>query len=117
MNQFVLHALVHMLHPGVQRASSNIALGTGLTAACAVSAAAAASACCKKSSWTLHAVDLSTKLGTGSFLGFWAPLDLNKSEDPDLDAFQFEYRRVIEHQHGRISMLLCTGYIVPAYFR
>ena len=49
MNQFVLYVLVHMLHPGVQRASSNIALGTGLTAEYAVSAAAA-SACCEKSS-------------------------------------------------------------------
>ena len=83
-----------------------------MTAACAVSAAVA-SACCKKSSWTLHAVDLSTGLGACSILGFWAPLDLNKFEDPDVDAFQFKYRRVIELQHGRDSMLFCTGYIVP----
>ena len=114
MNQVVFYALVHMLHPGVQRASSNIVMGTGLAAACAVSSAAA-SVCCEKSSWTLHAVDLSTKLGTGSCLGFWAPLDLNKYADPDADAFQFKYHRVNELQHGLISMLLCTGCIVPEY--
>ena len=49
MNQVVFSSLVHLLHPGVQRASSNIALGTGLTAEYAASAAAA-SACCEKSS-------------------------------------------------------------------
>ena len=104
MNQVIFDAMVHMLHPGVHRASSNFAMGTGLAAACAGSTAAA-SVCCKKSSWTLHAVDLSTGLGACSILGFWTPLDLNKFEDPDVDAFQFKCRRVIELQHGHAFML------------
>ena len=63
----------------------------------------------------MHAVALTTEPSISSFLGFWAPLDLNKYEDPDADAFQFKYHRVNELQHGLISMLLCTGCIVPEY--
>merc|ERR1719458_1929146 len=65
----------------------------------------------------LRAVDLSTELGACPPLGFWDPLDLSKFEDPDVAAFQFKRRRVIELQHGRVSMLACIGYIVPEYFK
>ena len=105
-----------MLHPGVYRAGSHIAMSTSPVAACAGSSAVT-SVCCEKSSWTLHAVAFSTKLGIGSFLGLWAPLDLNRYEDPDADAFQFKYHRVNELQHGLISMLLFTGCMVPEYFK
>ena len=65
----------------------------------------------------LRAVDLSAELGTCPPLGFWDPLDLSKLEDPDVAAFHFKRRRVIELQHGRASMLARTGYIAPEYFR
>merc|ERR1712204_6605 len=50
-------------------------------------------------------------------LGFWDPLDLSKFDDPVVATTQFKRRRVIELQHGRVSMLACIGYIVPEYFK
>merc|ERR1712066_1101481 len=42
---------------------------------------------------------------------------LSKFEDPNVAVAQFKRRRVIEIQHGRVSMLACIGYIVPEYFK
>jgi hypothetical protein len=44
-------------------------------------------------------------------------LDLSKFDDPVIATTQFKRRRVIELQHGRVSMLACIGYIVPEYFK
>merc|ERR1719411_1664616 len=65
----------------------------------------------------LRAVDLSNELGACAPLGFWDPLDLSKFDDPVVAQTQFKRRRVIELQHGRVSMLACIGYIVPEYFK
>merc|ERR1711920_891108 len=63
------------------------------------------------------APDLSKELGACPPLGFWDPLGLSKYTDPKVAELQFRRRRVIEIQHGRVSMLACIGYIVPEYFR
>merc|ERR1712157_46070 len=63
------------------------------------------------------APDLSKELGACPPLGFWDPLGLSKYEDPNVAVSQFKRRRVIEIQHGRVSMLACLGYIVPEYFK
>merc|ERR1712176_1630863 len=63
------------------------------------------------------APDLSKELGACPPLGFWDPLGLSKYEDPNVAVAQFKRRRVIEIQHGRVSMLACIGYIVPEYFK
>jgi len=65
----------------------------------------------------LRAVDLSNELGACPPLGFWDPLDLSKFSDPVTAEGQFKRRRVVELQHGRVSMLACIGYIVPEYFK
>merc|ERR1719411_1983592 len=65
----------------------------------------------------LRALDLSSELGACPPLGFWDPLDLSKFSDPVVATTQFKRRRVIELQHGRVSMLACIGYIVPEYFK
>merc|ERR1719476_358239 len=65
----------------------------------------------------LRAVDFSSELGACPPLGFWDPLDLSKFSDPVTATTQFKRRRVIELQHGRVSMLACIGYIVPEYFK
>merc|ERR1712232_1174062 len=61
--------------------------------------------------------DFSKELGVCPPLGFWDPLGLSKFEDPNVAVAQFKRRRVIELQHGRVSMLACIGYIVPEYFK
>jgi light-harvesting complex I chlorophyll a/b binding protein 1 len=61
--------------------------------------------------------DFSSELGATPPLGFWDPLGLSKANDPQVAAFQFKRRRIIEIQHGRVAMLATTGYIVPEYFR
>merc|ERR1711972_511013 len=61
--------------------------------------------------------DFSKELGVCPPLGFWDPLGLSKFEDPNVAIAQFKRRRVIELQHGRVSMLACIGYIVPEYFK
>merc|ERR1712014_189474 len=65
----------------------------------------------------VEAPDLSSKLGACPPLGFWDPLDLSKFDDPVVAQTQFKRRRVIELQHGRVSMLACIGYIVPEFVR
>merc|ERR1712156_1121146 len=65
----------------------------------------------------VEAPDLSSELGACPPLGFWDPLDLSKFDDPVVAQTQFKRRRVIELQHGRVSMLACIGYIVPEYFK
>jgi len=65
----------------------------------------------------VEAPDLSSELGACPPLGFWDPLDLSKFDDPVVATTQFKRRRVIELQHGRVSMLACIGYIVPEYFK
>jgi hypothetical protein len=65
----------------------------------------------------VEAPDLSSELGACPPLGFWDPLDLSKFDDPVIATTQFKRRRVIELQHGRVSMLACIGYIVPEYFK
>merc|ERR1712032_1664797 len=65
----------------------------------------------------LRALDLSSELGACPPLGFWDPLDLSKFSDPVTAEGQFKRRRVVELQHGRVSMLACIGYIVPEYFK
>merc|ERR1712172_371035 len=61
------------------------------------------------------APDLSKELGACPPLGFWDPLGLSKYTDPKVAELQFRRRRVIEIQHGRVSMLACIGYIVPEF--
>merc|ERR1719401_1791060 len=61
--------------------------------------------------------DFSKELGACPPLGFWDPLGLSEFDDPDVAISQFKRRRVIEIQHGRVSMLACIGYIVPEYFK
>merc|ERR1719343_154501 len=63
------------------------------------------------------APDFSKELGACPPLGFWDPLGLSKFDDPEIAISQFKRRRVIELQHGRVSMLACLGYIVPEYFK
>merc|ERR1712190_662568 len=63
------------------------------------------------------APDFSKELGACPPLGFWDPLGLSKFDDPKIAEAQFRRRRVVEIQHGRVSMLACLGYIVPEYFR
>jgi len=63
------------------------------------------------------APDFSQELGACPPLGFWDPLELSKFDDPEVAVAQFRRRRVIEIQHGRVSMLACIGYIVPEYFK
>merc|ERR1712060_810417 len=63
------------------------------------------------------APDLSKELGACPPLGFWDPLGLSKYTDPKVAELQFRRRRVIEIQHGRVSMLACIGYIVPEFVR
>uniref|UniRef100_A0A7S4T108 Chlorophyll a-b binding protein, chloroplastic n=1 Tax=Alexandrium monilatum TaxID=311494 RepID=A0A7S4T108_9DINO len=63
------------------------------------------------------APDFSQELGACAPLGFWDPLELSKFDDPAVAASQFKRRRVIEIQHGRVSMIACIGYIVPEYFK
>merc|ERR1712060_340671 len=65
----------------------------------------------------LAAPDFPKELGACPPLGFWDPLGLSKYDDPKVAEAQFRRRRVIELQHGRVSMLACLGYIVPEYFR
>ena len=62
-------------------------------------------------------LDISTQLGACPPLGFWDPLGLSKYPDPAVASSQFRRRRIIEIQHGRVSMFACIGYIVPEYFR
>ena len=112
MSQVVFYASDRMIHPGVQRAGINSVTGTGLNAAW-VASAAAASVRSRKSSLTLHAVDLSTQLCACPSHGFWDSLDLSKFEDPVVAAFQFKSLTVIELKHGRVYTLACIGCIVP----
>jgi len=63
------------------------------------------------------APDFSKELGVCPPLGFWDPLALSKFDDPAVAVAQFKRRRVIEIQHGRVSMLACIGYIVPEFFK
>merc|ERR1712066_89353 len=63
------------------------------------------------------APDFSKELGACPPLGFWDPLGLSQYADPKVAEAQFRRRRVIEIQHGRVSMLACLGFIVPEYFR
>eukprot|EP00418_Pyrodinium_bahamense_P084819 CAMPEP_0179058798 /NCGR_PEP_ID=MMETSP0796-20121207/25031_1 /TAXON_ID=73915 /ORGANISM="Pyrodinium bahamense, Strain pbaha01" /LENGTH=225 /DNA_ID=CAMNT_0020755551 /DNA_START=53 /DNA_END=727 /DNA_ORIENTATION=+ len=63
------------------------------------------------------APDFSKELGACPPLGFWDPLGLSEFDDPAVAVAQFKRRRVIEIQHGRVSMLACIGYIVPEYFK
>merc|ERR1712061_659608 len=63
------------------------------------------------------APDFSKELGACPPLGFWDPLGLSKFDDPAVAVAQFKRRRVIEIQHGRVSMLACIGYIVPEFFK
>eukprot|EP00435_Cladocopium_sp_Y103_P029682 s1157_g7.t1 len=63
-----------------------------------------------KSLWT-------DELGVTPPLGFWDPLGFSKYDNPALAKSQFQRRRIIEIQHGRVAMLACIGYIVPEYFR
>eukprot|EP00413_Alexandrium_margalefii_P049273 CAMPEP_0204610220 /NCGR_PEP_ID=MMETSP0661-20131031/61392_1 /ASSEMBLY_ACC=CAM_ASM_000606 /TAXON_ID=109239 /ORGANISM="Alexandrium margalefi, Strain AMGDE01CS-322" /LENGTH=655 /DNA_ID=CAMNT_0051622023 /DNA_START=118 /DNA_END=2085 /DNA_ORIENTATION=+ len=63
------------------------------------------------------APDFSNELGASLPLGFWDPLELSKFDDPAVAVAQFKRRRVIELQHGRVSMIACIGYIVPEYFK
>jgi len=63
------------------------------------------------------APDFSKELGVTPPLGFWDPLGFSKYENPELAKSQFQRRRIIEIQHGRVAMLACIGYIVPEYFR
>jgi len=72
----------------------------------------------------LHAVgtmgqapDFSKELGACPPLGFWDPLELSKFDDPGVAVAQFKRRRVIELQHGRVSMLACIGYMVPEFIK
>merc|ERR1719327_370816 len=61
-------------------------------------------------------LDISTQLGACPPLGFWDPLGLSKYPDPAVASSQFRRRRIIEIQHGRVSMFACIGYIVPEGF-
>merc|ERR1719367_486752 len=63
------------------------------------------------------APDFSKELGACPPLGFWDPLELSKFNDPTVAVAQFKRRRIIELQHGRVSMLACVGYLVPEYFK
>merc|ERR1712038_912724 len=63
------------------------------------------------------APDFSKELGACPPLGFWDPLELSKFDDPTVAVAQFKRRRIIEIQHGRVSMLACIGYIVPEFFK
>ena len=53
----------------------------------------------------VEAPDLSSELGACPPPWFWDPLDLSKFDDPVVATTQFKRRRVIELQHGRVSML------------
>jgi len=63
------------------------------------------------------APDFSAELGVTPPLGFFDPLGLSKFDNPEIAAQQFRRRRIVELQHGRVSMLACIGYIVPEFVR
>merc|ERR1712176_706179 len=63
------------------------------------------------------APDFSKELGACPPLGFWDPLGLSVYVDPAIAVTQFRRRRIIEIQHGRVSMFACIGYIVPEFFK
>eukprot|EP00439_Symbiodinium_sp_Y106_P039137 s5517_g4.t1 len=58
-----------------------------------------------------------SELGVTPPLGFFDPLGLSKFDNPEIAAQQFRRRRIVELQHGRVSMLACIGYIVPEFVR
>jgi len=66
---------------------------------------------------TNTAIDISTQIGACPPLGFWDPLDLAQYNDPVVAERAFIRRRIVEIQHGRVSMMACIGYIVPEYFK
>merc|ERR1712039_748911 len=50
------------------------------------------------------APDFSKELGACPPLGFWDPLGLSVYSDPSIAVAQFKRRRIVEIQHGRVSM-------------
>jgi len=57
------------------------------------------------------------ELGVQPPVGYWDPLGLALFDDPEVQLLQFQRRRLVEIQHGRVSMLATIGYIVPEYFK
>jgi hypothetical protein len=104
-------------------ASSSFMLATlgGAIAAAAATRSRAAGRGHGKAITTMQAAaagpDFSQELGVSPPLGFWDPLGLSKFDDPVLAETTFRRRRIVEIQHGRVSMLACIGFIVPEYFK